>query len=257
MHSDNARKTMTSQRRTFAQHWHPLAFAVGCGFAVILLASWFVEPTRTHWLALDHRFFFWVNGWLATSGRWQVFWALANNRMVDIVSALAFIGLYGMFVRRHREEKLNRSIARGLLLTGMVIAAKQITEALATLIGRKSPTLVYPEAIRLSELVPEIPTKDVGNVVFPGDHATILLVCAGVVTFYLPLRYAVSAWIAAAIFSAPRLVGGGHWLTDNIVGSAAVAAFMLAYVFATPLHRILTNQLERGISRIRTKNAIF
>jgi len=244
-----------THRQTLNQDWHPVAFATGCGFCVLFLVSWFIEPTRSLWLALDERFFFAANQSLASSRVWQVCWAIANNRVIDIVAALAFVALYGHYVRRHFRQRIGLSIARGLLLTGMVVAAKQIAEALAVLVGRTSPTLVYPGAIRLSELVPEFPTKDAGNVVFPGDHATILLVCAGFLTFYLPRRYAVVGWIAAVAFSIPRLVGGGHWLTDDLVGSVAVAGFILTYVFATPLHRVVTDHLDTTVERIRARVA--
>ena len=244
---------MKTHRQTLEEDWHPVAFATGCGFCVLLLVSWFIEPTRSLWLALDDSFFFAVNRSLASPRNWQVFWAIANNRAVDIVSALTFVALYGHCVRRHYRQQINLSIARGLLLTGMVVAAKQIAEALAVLVGRTSPTLVHPDAIRLSRLLPEFPMKDTGNVVFPGDHATILLVCAGFLTFYLPRRYSVVAWIAAIAFSIPRLVGGGHWLTDDLVGSVAVASFILTYVFATPLHRIVTERLETTVKRIRAR----
>lgn len=248
---------MTPQRQTQDEDWHLLAFVLGCGSSVILLATWFIEPTRSLWSALDERFFFMVNDSLVAAEGWQVFWALANNRLVDIVSALSFIGIYTHFVWRHRRERPEVFIARGLLLTVMVMAAKQIAEAIAMVVDRESPTLVFPEVVRLSELVPGIPTKDVGYVVFPGDHATILFICAGFLTFYLPRRYAAIGWIAAAVFSVPRMVGGGHWLTDNIVGAVAVGSFILTYVFATPLHRVVTDGLEGGIRRFRTRKAIF
>jgi membrane-associated phospholipid phosphatase len=215
--------------------------------------SWLIEPTRSLWLTLDERFFFAVNRSLASSRGWQIFWAIANNRLVDVVSALTFLGLYAHSVRHHAREQIDLIVARGLLLTGMVVAAKQIAEALALLVGRTSPTLAHPEAIRLSEVLPGFPTKDTGYVVFPGDHTTILVVCAGVLTYYLPRGYAAVAWIAAAVFSAPRLVGGVHWLTDDIVGSVAVAGFLLTYVFATPLHRIVTDRLEDMVRGIRAR----
>ena len=221
------------------------------------MLSWFIEPTRSLWLALDDRFFFAVNHSLARATGWQVFWAVANNRMVDIVSALIFVALYGSYVRRYHRQQIDLWIARGLLLTGMVVAAKQIAEALAMLVGRISPTLAHPDAIRLSQLVPAFPTKDTGHVVFPGDHATILLVCAGAATFYLPRGYAAVAWIAAVGFSIPRLVGGGHWLTDDLVGAVAVAGFILAYVFATPLHRVVTDRLEKVVRQIRARLPVF
>lgn len=248
--------TMRTQRRTRDPDWHPLVFALGCGSSLVLLASWFFEPTRSLWSALDTWFFNLVNGSLGASREWQVFWALANNRIVDVASALIFVALYATFVWRYRRKETNRFVARGLLLTAMVVASKQIAEAIAMVVDRKSPTLVFPDAVRLSELVPEIPTKDVGNVVFPGDHATILLICAGFLTFYLPKGYAAASWLAAVIFSVPRLVGGGHWLTDDIVGAAAVAGISLTYVFATPLHRVVPDSLERLLARIRTRASI-
>jgi membrane-associated phospholipid phosphatase len=130
-----------THRQNLKQDWHPAAFAAGCGFCVLLLVSWFIEPTRSLWLALDDRFFFAVNHSLARATGWQVFWAVANNRMVDIVSALIFVALYGYYVRRYHRQQIDLWIARGLLLTGMVVAAKQIAEALAMLVARISPTL--------------------------------------------------------------------------------------------------------------------
>jgi membrane-associated phospholipid phosphatase len=240
-------------RQNLERDWHPVAFAAGCGSCILLLVSWFIEPTRSLWLALDDSFFFAVNRSLESDGFWQVVWAIANNRLVDVASALTFIGLYALYGGRFNRGQTDLFIARGLLLTGMVVAAKQIAEAVAMLVERTSPTLVHPGAVRLSELVPDFPTKDVGHVVFPGDHATILLVCAGCLTFYLPRRYAFVAWIAAVAFSVPRLVGGGHWLTDDVVGAVAVAGFVVTYVFATPLHRIVTERLEATVKRIRSR----
>ncbi len=233
--------------------WHPVAFAIGCGSCVVLLVSWFVEPTRSLWMAVDDWFFFAVNDSLLTARGWQVFWAIANNRMIDVVSALTFVALWAHHAARRRWAQIDHSIAWGLLLTGMVVAGKQIAEAVAALIGRKSPTLVYPDAVRLSELLPNLPTKDTGSVVFPGDHATVLLICAGVFTFYLPRRYALIAWISAVVFSVPRLIGGGHWLSDDLVGAVSVAGFVLSYVLATPLHRVITEGLEALIRRIRSR----
>ncbi len=248
---------MKTPQQQLEHDWHPVVFTAGCGFCVMLLASWLIEPTRSLWLALDEHFFFAVNRSLASSKGWPLFWAIANNRMVDVVSALTFVALYGHSVGRHFKQQVDLSIARGLLLTGMVVTAKQISEALAMLVGRMSPTLVYPGAVRLSELVPGLPTKDAGHVVFPGDHATILLVCAGFLAFYLPRSSSVAAWIAAVAFSIPRLIGGGHWLTDDLVGSVAVAGFILSYVFATPLHRVVTDRLEAAVKRIRGAISTF
>ena len=233
------------------EDWHPTAFVLGCGLSIALLMSWILEPTRSLWLTLDENVFWALNNSLAWGRGWQVFWAVANNRTVDVVSALCMIGLFAHFLLRHGRGRSNFFVAVGLLLTSLVYSASQIAGVI--MVRRPSPTMVYPDALRLSELVSWIPTKDVSRDGFPGDHAVVLLICAGVITFYLPRAYATAAWVLAVVFTVPRLVSGAHWLTDDLVGSVAVAGFVLSYVFATPIHSIMTDGLERLIRRYRSR----
>ena len=51
----------------------------------------------------------------------------------------------------------------------------------------------------------------------------------------------------------PRIVSGAHWLTDDLVGSVAVAGFVLSYELTTPLHSIMTDRLERLVRRCRSR----
>lgn len=239
---------MNSRR---SQDWRPAAFFLGCGFSISLLMSWYLEPTRSLWLVLDEKVFWAVNNSLAGGKAWQIFWTAANNRAVDVISALSMIGLIAHFTLRKGRDRTDAIGAIFAMLTGMVITAVQIGKAMAA--SRPSPTLLHPDALRLSELVSWIPTKDISGDSFPGDHSTALLIFAGVITFYLPRTYAVAAWLIVIVFSAPRVVGGAHWLTDDLVGSAAVAGFVLSSVLATPLHRIMTDRLERLIARLRAR----
>jgi hypothetical protein len=48
-------------------------------------------------------------------------------------------------------------------------------------------------------------------------------------------------------------VSGDHRLTDDLVGSVTVAVFVLSYVFATPLHSVMTDGLEWLIRRRRSR----
>jgi membrane-associated phospholipid phosphatase len=233
------------------EDWHPAAFVAGCVLSIVYLVSLFIEPTRTLWLALDERVFWALNNSLAWGTGWQVFWAAANNRAVDVVAALCMIGLFAHFILRKARHRLDFFLAVGLMLTGLIYAGSQLNGAIY--VERPSPTLVHPNAMRLSEMVSWIPTKDVSSDGFPGDHATVLLICAGVATFYLPRGYAATAWVIAIVFMAPRLMSGAHWMTDYLVGSAAVAGFVLSYVFATPLHSIMTDRLELLVRRYRSR----
>jgi membrane-associated phospholipid phosphatase len=233
------------------EDWHPAAFILGCGLSIALLMSWFFEPTRSLWLTFDEKVFWALNDSLAWGTGWQVFWAVANNRAVDVVAALSMIGLFAHFVLRKARDRMDFFVAVGLMLTGLIYVGSQLTGAI--FVERPSPTWIYPNALRLSELVSRIPTKDLSSDSFPGDHATVLFICAGVATYYLPRAYAAATWAMAIVFMAPRLMGGAHWMTDYLVGSAAVAGFVLFYVFATPLHSIMTDRLELLIRRYRSR----
>jgi membrane-associated phospholipid phosphatase len=223
---------------------------LGCGASVVLFMSWYLEPTRSLWLTIDDRVFWALNGSLAGVRSWQIFWAAANERAADIVVALCILGLFARFLLGEGRNRKDAVAAIFLMLTGLVIAGVEIGKALP--ISRLSPTLVHPDALRLSELVFWMPTKDASGDCFPGDHATALLIFAGVVTFYLPRTYAAAAWVIAIVFMIPRAVDGAHWLTDDLVGSVAVAGVVLSCVFATPLHNIMTNGLGLLIDRLRS-----
>jgi len=234
-----------------SESWRPAIFASGCVLSIVYLASWFFEPTRPLWLALDERVFWALNDSLAWGTWWQVLWAAANNRAVDIVAGLAMIGLFAHYVLRRARERTDFFVAVGVMLTGLILVGNRISAALP--VERRSATLVHPDALRLTELVPWIPTKDTAGDCFPGDHAMVLFICAGVITYYLPRAYAVAAWVLAVVFMAPRLVGGAHWLTDDLVGAAAVAGFVVSCALATPIHGVVTRRLEGWIGRCRAR----
>jgi FAD/FMN-containing dehydrogenase/membrane-associated phospholipid phosphatase len=234
-----------------SENWHPATLVSGCVLSIVYLASWFLEPTRALWLALDERVFWALNNSLAWGTGWQVVWAAANNRAVDVVAAVCMIGLFAHFVLRKAGDRTNFFVAIGVLLTGLIYAGSRISVAID--VGRLSPTLVHPDAHRISELVSWIPTKDSAYNCFPGHHALVLFICAGVITYYLPRAYAIAAWALTVVFTAPRLVGGAHWLTDDLVGSVAVAGFVLCIAFATPLHSGVTGALERLVGRGRSR----
>jgi len=203
------------------------------------------------WLVIDETVFWGLNQSLAGSRAWQVFWAVANNRAVDVVSALLMTAVFLHFLLRDRRNRTDTVSAIFLMFVGLAIVGVQCGKAMD--IGRYSPTLVHSSALRLSELVASISTKDISANSFPGDHATVLFIFVGVVSYYLPRTYATAAWLIAAVFMVPRLMGGAHWLTDDLVGSTAIAVFVLSCAFGTPLHRVVTDRLERWIGRIHRR----
>ncbi len=229
--------------------WRPQILIFSNLFAIILFASWLLEPTRSLWLELDVWCFWVMNNSLAEGKAWQWLWAITNNRAFDLVPAMCMLLIYGHCSLRHDRKNLNRYIAIGILLILTVVVASQFGKAIP--VKRPSATFAFPEALRISQLVPEIITKDTASDSFPGDHGLILLLYAGFVAFFMPRIYGVLAALMVIPFTLPRLMSGAHWLTDEIVGAVAVAMITLSWIMATPVHSIAVNLFESWISRLR------
>lgn len=115
---------------------------------------------------------------------------------------------------------------------------------------RYSPTVVFPDALRLTRLVPYMDTKDISNYSFPGDHAFIL---TAILLFYLYMgarRCAIASATLAVVFSLPRLVSGAHWFSDTVIGGMVPALLVMAWIFATPFGYHLTNLVVPLVRRI-------
>jgi len=230
--------------------WRPYIIIFANLFGIILLASWLLEPTRSLWMELDTKTFWVMNNSLAEGKTWQWLWAIANHRLFDLVPAACMLLLFGHRGLIKDRENLSRYIAIGILLLIVVVVASQIGKALP--IKRPSATFAFPEALRISQLVPVL-AKDTASDSFPGDHGLILLLFAGFVSFFMPRIYGVIAFVMMVLFTLPRLMSGAHWLTDEIVGALAVGVMTLSWILATPLHNIALNKIEGWVERRRPK----
>lgn len=231
--------------------WRPYVLICANLLGTLLLASWLLEPTRSFWIELDTRVFWAMNNSLAEGRAWQWLWAISNNRLFDLVPASLMLLLFSHRSLLKDRENLSRYIAIGILLLITVVIASQVGKAIP--IERQSATFEFPEALRISQLVPEIFTKDTASDSFPGDHGLVLLLFAGFVSFFMPRIYGIAAFIMMFVFTLPRLMSGAHWLTDEIVGALAVGAVTLSWVLATPLHNIVLNMIEGWVKRARSK----
>ncbi len=229
--------------------WRPLILISANLFGIVLFASWLLEPTRSLWMELDNLTFWSMNNSLAEGKTWRWLWAITNNRMFDLVTLGCMLLLFGDYSLRKDRQNLNRYIAVGILMLIAVLIASQVGKAIP--IVRPSAANYYPEALRLSHLVPEIDTKDISGDTFPGDHGLILLLYAGFVCFFMSRTYGMFASVMMVVFTLPRLMSGAHWLTDEIVGAVALGVITLSWFLATPLHSIALNRLEGWIAKRR------
>lgn len=228
--------------------WHKTPLILANLLALLLLLSWLIEPTRSLWLALDEQLFWAMNRSLEWGEAWRRLWAIANNRAFDLVAALAMLLLFAHQALLRDRARLRHYIAVGLMMFTTLLLMLAISKELP--IERPSATAQFPEALRLTQLVPDIPTKDFSSDSFPGDHGLVLLLCAGFALAYLPRAHGLLALLFMVIFTLPRLMSGAHWFTDEIVGALGVGLITLSWLFATPLHQRLLGWFERQVNRL-------
>lgn len=218
-------------------------------FAILLLASWFLEPTRTLWLAVDEGFFRFFNDSLKNgSDSWRMLWALTNHRLFDGISAGLLILVFLVSASRNGRETWFRHVS---VVTVTVIAA-----VIGTRIGhlipveRPSGSMILSDVFRLNSWAGGFETKDFSHSTFPGDHAMVAMIGVGYAFRYLSKGYAWAAVGAGLIIAMPRLVGGAHWLSDELVGAGFVGILVLSWSFYTPLAGVLVERSEQFWRRI-------
>ncbi len=217
--------------------WRPGPLVASQLGAVLLYGSWLLPAGRVLWDELDAAVFFFLNGTLAAGGGWSLFWALANNRLFDLVPASFMILLFGAFLLAGGRRHLARRSAIGLFMVLYSMVATRLLKVVFYDFNRWSPTQVFEESIRLSRLYPDIPLKDASSSSFPGDHTTVLLLFAAFLWHHAGPRRGLAAWGLALVFSLPRLVGGGHWLTDEVVGGGSLFLAVIGWALYTPLQQ--------------------
>ena len=226
--------------------WRPLPLALLHVAAILLFASWWVEGSRALlWQPLDETLFEFLNGTLGClPDWWGRFWAFANTRAFDALSAGLMLGLYAIHILGNRRAEMAKRMAELLFMLLAITAALAVAEETLMGIQRPSPSLELGTDYRLSQMYPEIRAKDQSPSSFPSDHGMVLLAWTGYLWLTAGRRLGLAAAGLSIFFLLPRMVGGGHWLTDTAVGGAVVALITLAWLFCTPIQswgvRILT-----------------
>ncbi|MCH8048174.1 MAG: phosphatase PAP2 family protein [Planctomycetes bacterium] len=234
----------TERIRVIRPVWRPRALVLSHLVALLLVVTWITPATRQWWDRFDLALFRLLNDSLALGHGWQVFWAVANYRALDLLPAVLILGLFIVSIWGRPRDVQNQRWAVLAVLGGVLVVVPPLMELVVhqgLQYSRPSPTLVLDDALRLSHLVPSINTKDTSRACFPGDHAYVLLTVMSFFWYVGRRRDALLASLLAAVFVLPRLVGGAHWATDILVGGGPAALLAGSWAFATPLcHRLAT-----------------
>ncbi|MBK8286039.1 MAG: phosphatase PAP2 family protein [Ahniella sp.] len=213
--------------------WWLFAYAVSA--ALLLFGWWGDGPMRPFWDHLDRLAFDGLNGSMADRPGIRLFWAITNSRYFDLVTGSVVLACYGMYLFADGRRRL---VGRFLLGGGMaVFVAIWMQGVMKTLIdyGRVSPTLVLPDAVRIGQEFDFIPlVKDLSRDSFPGDHFGMTLMIALILCHVAGARVGACMLLVAALSVFPRVAGGAHWLTDQLVGGG-FAGFTGATCFLLPV----------------------
>jgi len=213
------------------------------GLALLLLLSLFSPLTKPIWASIDLSFFLFWNNSLEGHPKLQHFWAMANHRWADWFEDLCILGFYSAAVYKAAPEKRKERIFQLLFCvlitaTTILVINRLLCRDLLRL-RRKSPSIIVPGAIHLTELVPWLSFKVLTSKSFPGDHATTALMFAFSYAYFVRGKLAIAAVIYGILLCLPRLVVGAHWLSDTLVGSGAIVMLSLSWALCSPLSQRL------------------
>ena len=148
-------------------------------------------------------------------------------------------------------------IAEGCFLFGVSVLVLHVSSNMIFTFERLSPSLVLEPVFRLSEVVTSVKVKDVSGNSFPGDHGTAVSLFTVFIWVFSGWRRGLAA-LALAIFAVlPRLMGGAHWITDLLVGSASIALVTTGLTFGTPIAKWCLALLTLALRKILSIAARF
>lgn len=229
---------MEQEAGFFTPRWRPLSAGLLAAIGVIALISIMIPAGQAGWRSLDEATFRALNGTLAGGGAWTTFWAWANYRPVDLLSALLMLAFLVLPGPVFRPEEVRRALFGFFAILFLGLLVREFLDTTAEHLGLvgPSPSLIYEPSYRLTEMVPGLDTKDSSKESFPGDHASVLISWA---MYLLYRRVGVGSLLAclcAFLLVLPRLVAGAHALSDVLVGGVFIAFLAMSLGFCSPYH---------------------
>ena len=220
--------------------WGPLAACTLLPIA--LLCFWLWPLGQMLCTAFDEWLFHSLNAPLTDHAVWRAIWTVGSLRPFDIVVGLILLGLLikGNWVFKACQV---REAFFGFLVTLiLLVVIRALFSKWADAMGwqHESPSMVLPDAVRLSDFYPHLESrwelKDRSGQSFPGDHASVLLIWALFMSLFSRRvgQYLV-IWGLAVLFMLPRLVAGAHWGQDDYIGGLLMAILALGWSCYTPL----------------------
>lgn len=223
--------------------------------ALLVMGTWLFPATRTIWDQLDLFVFRTLNGSIETFPWTARIWAYLNWRPMDGIPALLIMGILLWHFSTLSMEKVKDQSIRFFLFIAYFFITRQVLDQIMEIVdyGRRSPSLVVENAIRLSQQFPAIDLKDSSRHSFPGDHAMAIFAVLFFLWLYSERKIRWTALLVLLPFLLPRLTAGAHWFTDIFSGSISLAAVFFGLWFTLPLADRLTALIRSRFEQQLTK----
>lgn len=236
---DKLNNTTLGNTSPITKGWQWKPFFIYQAMALLILCSWLWSPTRIMWDLVDDQLFFLLNQPLADHHWWAWIWAVGSLRPMDIVVGLVMLAflLRGNFIFPTRQ--VQRALFMFISVLFLLLVMRTLFSEIIKLLDwqRASPSLIFEDAVRLSELFPDWQywqPKDSSSTSFPGDHASVMLLWALFLSFFARGWPLAMIWLFATVGMLPRLVAGAHWGSDDFVGGLFLVLIAIAWGCYTP-----------------------
>lgn len=209
--------------------------------ALCLIIVFCLDPLHSFWQSIDEWVFLSLNSSSIDHPIQQLFWALANTKITDFLTAVFLIGSFILYAFEAEDEdrikRLSELLYTGLWIVCTIAVCKLFISPFLEAAGaaRESPSALFDNCHLLSAAVPWMKIKDMAFNCFPADHAVVVFQWCSFFSFFAGLRRGVFITVIAIIFLIPRLISGAHWISDIAVGSISVVFISVAWGLCSPL----------------------
>jgi membrane-associated phospholipid phosphatase len=194
---------------------------------------------------LDLNVFLMLNGSLVNHPTAQMFWGLLNHKWEAILNLIMAFSFNLIILLCTRDKALRKTRFFQLLYFWFCFELGFFLQdgLFHTLLDLKrlSPSLLITPVLRLSEALHNPLIKDFSEHSFPSGHAFAMIYWSSFTYLCSPKKAGILALALGIFFCIPRLVGGGHWLSDVLVG-ALLALVWLWFIIKIPLYRFIISK---------------
>jgi membrane-associated phospholipid phosphatase len=253
--------TTTSKEKlkyTMAALWKWKSFFQIISFASFLIILWLL-PTTHSWIEkFDKIVFFKLNSLISKYPYWQTFWVMANHYYSnDLVFDAIIIGFAFVHIFKSPKHLTARKLAEILftiiitVLTILLVHRLLMQEIFS--VHRKSPVLLNPLNHMLSEITSWINIRTKSKCSFPSGHGTSALLFVFSCFILMGPRKGLLSLFFGLYLMLPRVIIGGHWLSDILFGSLPIALIVVAFCFYTPFFHQSIRLFEKLIYKCAPK----